>query len=137
MPHLSTPTTSRFHGNLHGACRCCTVGAATPLAKALLGSMSPLVVAGLFYLGSGVGLGVGIVGRRLRTRTSEGSSDQRIRRGELPWLIGAIVAGALQGPALLMRAVQLRLGHTKRESTVRYLGIEVDDALEMAEQTEV
>ena len=36
-----------------------------------------------------------------------------------------------------LRAVQLLLGHTKLESTVRYLGIEVDDALAMAEQTEV
>ncbi|WP_460148270.1 tyrosine-type recombinase/integrase [Pseudomonas sp. S2_A02] len=36
-----------------------------------------------------------------------------------------------------LRAVQLLLGHTKLESTVRYLGIEVDDAVEMAEQTEV
>jgi integrase len=36
-----------------------------------------------------------------------------------------------------LRAVQLLLGHTKLESTVRYLGIEVDDALEITEQTEV
>ncbi|WP_115553834.1 tyrosine-type recombinase/integrase [Xanthomonas arboricola] len=36
-----------------------------------------------------------------------------------------------------VRAVQLLLGHTKLESTVRYLGIEVDDALEIAEQTDV
>ena len=36
-----------------------------------------------------------------------------------------------------IRAVQLLLGHRKLESTVRYLGIEVDDALEIAEQTEV
>ena len=36
-----------------------------------------------------------------------------------------------------LRAVQLLLGHSKLESTVRYLGIEVDDAVEMAEQTEV
>ena len=36
-----------------------------------------------------------------------------------------------------LRAVQLLLGHTKLESTVRYLGIEVKDALELAEQTEV
>ena len=34
------------------------------------------------------------------------------------------------------RAVQLLLGHTKLESTIRYFGIEVDDALEIAEQTE-
>lgn len=35
------------------------------------------------------------------------------------------------------RAVQLLLGHSKLESTVRYLGIEVDDALEISEQTEI
>jgi len=36
-----------------------------------------------------------------------------------------------------LRAVQLLLGHTKLESTVRYLGVEVDDALELSEQTEI
>jgi hypothetical protein len=36
-----------------------------------------------------------------------------------------------------LRAVQLLLGRTKLESSVRYLGIEINDALEMAEQTEV
>lgn len=35
-----------------------------------------------------------------------------------------------------LRAVQLLLGHTKLESTVRYLGIEVDDALELSELTD-
>jgi len=36
-----------------------------------------------------------------------------------------------------LRAVQLLLGHLKLESTVRYLGIDVDDALEISEQTEI
>ena len=36
-----------------------------------------------------------------------------------------------------LRAVQLLLGHRKLESTVRYLGVEVEDALEISEQTEV
>ena len=36
-----------------------------------------------------------------------------------------------------LRAVQILLGHTKLESTVRYLGIEIDDALRIAEQIEL
>ena len=36
-----------------------------------------------------------------------------------------------------LRAVQILLGHRKMESTIRYLGIEVEDALELAEQTEI
>ena len=36
-----------------------------------------------------------------------------------------------------LRAVQLLLGHTKIESTVRYLGIDIDDALAISEQTEI
>jgi hypothetical protein len=53
----------------------------------------------------------------------------------------ATVANDLSGPGLCSgpprASPQLPLGHSKLESTVRYLGIEVDDALEMAEQTEV
>ncbi len=37
----------------------------------------------------------------------------------------------------ILRAVQLLLGHTKLESTVRYVGIEVEDALDIAEQIEI
>ncbi len=36
-----------------------------------------------------------------------------------------------------LRAVRLLLGHSKIESTIRYLGIEIDDALEISEQTEI
>lgn len=36
-----------------------------------------------------------------------------------------------------LRAVQILLGHSKLESTVRYLGVEVDDALELAEHTDI
>ena len=77
-------------------------GAATPLAKALLGSISPFMVAGLFYLGSGFGLGVGIIVRRMRRTPAHAGNDHRIRRDEWPWLGGAIVAGGVAGPALLM-----------------------------------
>ncbi|GAB3627629.1 EamA family transporter [Pandoraea terrae] len=77
-------------------------GAATPLAKTLLGSISPFMVAGLFYLGSGIGLAAVIVARRLKRSDARDSSDSRIQRGEIPWLAGAIVAGGVAGPALLM-----------------------------------
>lgn len=80
-------------------------GAATPVAKALLGSLSAFMVAGLFYLGSGVGLGLSILARRLgpaARQTAAGQAAQTIRKAELPWLIGAIAAGGIAGPTLLM-----------------------------------
>jgi len=46
-------------------------------------------------------------------------------------------ASLIYSRTINLRAMQLLLDHTKLESPVRYLGIEVDDALEMAEQTEV
>lgn len=77
-------------------------GGATPLAKALLGSLSPFMVAGLFYLGSGLGLGIGIVIRRLHRPVAQPGTSQRLQRAEIPWLAGAIAAGGVAGPALLM-----------------------------------
>jgi drug/metabolite transporter (DMT)-like permease len=76
-------------------------GGATPLAKALLGSISPFLVAGLFYLGSGLGLGIAILVRRVYSRETR-REDRRIARAEWPWLMGAILAGGVAGPALLM-----------------------------------
>jgi drug/metabolite transporter (DMT)-like permease len=77
-------------------------GATTPLAKTLLGSMPPFMVAGLFYLGSGVGLAIGILVRRLRRTTSAQHNESHIQAAEISWLLGAIVAGGVAGPALLM-----------------------------------
>jgi len=69
-----------------------------------------------------------------------GESSTEIK--QLPFLGGSIFdadAGSIFGAYLQknLRAVQLLLGHSKVESTVRYLGIELDDALEIAEQTEI
>jgi site-specific recombinase XerC len=49
----------------------------------------------------------------------------------------AFAGGVLYKKTGNLRAVQLLLGHTKLESTVRYLGIEVDDALSISEQVEL
>ncbi|SAK83139.1 membrane protein [Caballeronia hypogeia] len=72
-------------------------GATTPIAKALLGPMPPFMVAGLFYLGSGIGLGAVLLGRRIMRAKSAG-----VRPRELAWLVGAIAFGGVAGPALLM-----------------------------------
>lgn len=75
-------------------------GASTPLAKLLAGDVSPLLLAGLLYLGSGLGLGLLILVRRARDAAL--ASAMRIPVRELPWLLGAILFGGVVGPALLM-----------------------------------
>ncbi|MBN3762683.1 DMT family transporter [Burkholderia sp. Ac-20365] len=78
-------------------------GATTPFAKALLGQLSPFMVAGLFYLGSGCGLAIAMLVRRMRRAPdSSGQNEPVMPLKEIPWLIGAIVAGGVAGPALLM-----------------------------------
>jgi site-specific recombinase XerC len=63
---------------------------------------------------------------------------QHWTRPEIVWdALAASHEGHVDLSAGNLRAVQLLLGHTKIESTVRYLGIEVDDALAIAEQVDV
>jgi drug/metabolite transporter (DMT)-like permease len=76
-------------------------GASAPVAKGLLRAVSPQLLAGLLYLGSGTGLLLLWLARRLT------SSDRRVGeaplgRKDLPWLAGAILAGGVLGPLLLM-----------------------------------
>ena len=74
-------------------------GASTPFAKILLGKTEPVLLAGLFYLGSGVGLAIWS-GLRSWSRASLG--EAKLKGSDLPWLAGAIVAGGIIGPVLLM-----------------------------------
>lgn len=71
-------------------------GASTPLAKLLVGDVSPVLLGGLLYLGSGVGLGLF---RMLRDR---GWKPSGIQSHEWPWLLGAIFFGGVLGPVALM-----------------------------------
>ncbi|MEO8186661.1 MAG: DMT family transporter, partial [Burkholderiaceae bacterium] len=71
-------------------------GASTPFAKQLVGDISPVLLAGLLYLGSGIGLSLI---RLLRNRDSQSTA---IAAGDWPWLAGAIVFGGVLAPALLM-----------------------------------
>ena len=69
-------------------------GAGTPLAKLLLGSVSPWLLAGLLYLGSGVGLGLYRLVRR--------APRVHLARGDRLPLAGAVLFGGVIGPVLLM-----------------------------------
>ena len=53
-------------------------GATTPLAKVLLGALSPFLLAGLFYLGSGIGLAVTLIGRRASRRLASGGDAEEL-----------------------------------------------------------
>ncbi len=77
--------------------------ASTPLAKLLVGDVPPLLLAGLLYLGSGLGLGLLLAVRRIRG--AEAAGELRIPARELPWLLGAIAFGGVIAPALLMWAL--------------------------------
>lgn len=68
-------------------------GASTPAAKTLVGEVHPVLLAGLLYAGSGLGLGVWFVAGKRRAA---------LARGDLPWLLGAVLAGGVIAPVLLM-----------------------------------
>jgi drug/metabolite transporter (DMT)-like permease len=74
-------------------------GASAPLAKLLLDRASPQLLAGLLYLGSGIGLGIVWLRRR---RSDEAARETPLTRRDFPWLAGAIVFGGVLGPVLLM-----------------------------------
>jgi drug/metabolite transporter (DMT)-like permease len=77
-------------------------GLSTPLAKALLVSTEPLMLAGLLYLGSGVGLS-GLLAARYLAR---GEAINWPRGPEILWLLAAVAAGGMAGPFLLMYGLQ-------------------------------
>lgn len=69
-------------------------GASAPVAKLLLGEVSPWLLAGLLYVGAGGGMAVWRLVRR--------APRVRLPRREVPWLVGAVAAGGVAGPVLLM-----------------------------------
>ena len=71
-------------------------GASTPFAKLLAGAMSPVLLAGLLYLGSGLGLFA------LRLLRDRGWKASGMHAGEWRWLLGAILFGGIAGPVALM-----------------------------------
>ncbi len=99
---------------LHALAAAALFGASTPFAKLLVGEVSPLLLAGLLYLGSGVGLAV------VRVLRDRGWSAPGLVSGEWPWLAAAVLFGGVLGPALLMAG----LVHTSGSAASLLLNLE-------------
>jgi drug/metabolite transporter (DMT)-like permease len=69
-------------------------GAGTPLAKLLLNEVGPWLLAGILYLGAGIGLAI--------WRAIRGSPPVRLSRADVGWLAGAVFFGGIVGPVLLL-----------------------------------
>ncbi len=92
-------------------------GASTPAAKLLIGSVHPAVLAGLLYCGAGIGIALL---RRLFPTIASGAPEAALTRTDLPWLAGAIAAGGVLGPLLLMAG----LAHTGAATASLLLALE-------------
>src|SRR5512143_308328 len=93
-------------------------GASTPFAKLLLGrGVDPWLLAGLLYLGSGIGLSVI---RLARSLAGAGETEAPLRRSDTPLLALVVLAGGVAGPVLLM----LGLARTPASSTALLLNVE-------------
>ena len=77
-------------------------GASTPIAKTLLGEIPPVLLAGLLYAGSGLGLAVGLLLRRLGRNRRTPTAFAWPRGPDLGWLATAILFGGVLGPVLLL-----------------------------------
>jgi drug/metabolite transporter (DMT)-like permease len=79
-------------------------GASAPLAKLLLGEVSPVALAALLYLGSG--LGVAAIRLLQRAFSRMAVQEARIERADLPWLAGAVLSGGVLAPILLLISLE-------------------------------
>ena len=93
-------------------------GASTPLAKLLVADIAPVLLAGLLYAGSGLGLGAWLLLRALRPRA--GDAEAPLQRQDWPALAGAVLFGGVLGPVLLM----LGLASTPASSASLLLNLE-------------
>ncbi len=88
-------------GVVYGLVSAVLFGMSTPLAKTLVGSVPPLMLAGLLYAGAGVGLLVVFTARRVHSSRSANLPPCH----DLPWLACAILLGGVLGPVALMHGL--------------------------------
>ena len=91
------------HGAMVAILAAVLFGASTPFSKVLLGRIDPLLLAGLLYLGSGIGLTLWIGVQRMALKAK--NQEARLGSKDLPWLAAAILAGGVVAPILLMHGL--------------------------------
>ncbi len=88
-------------------------GVSAPISKALLGEVAPIPMAALLYLGSGAGTWLLSL---FQTRDAEAKLDN----ADIPWLLGALLAGGFAAPIVLMFSLQGHAGtHGKLTAKLR------------------
>jgi drug/metabolite transporter (DMT)-like permease len=93
-------------------------GLSTPFAKLLTSKIPPVPLAGLLYLGSGIGLGLWIL---LRPKAISGTLvEAPLSSHDIPWLAGSIIAGGMLAPVLLMTGLKA----TSSSTTALLLNLE-------------
>jgi drug/metabolite transporter (DMT)-like permease len=86
------------HAVLYALGSAALFGLSTPAAKVLLGALDPTMLAGLLYVGAGVGVAL----LRRLVRRGGSAPEAALGRADAPWLAGAIAAGGVAGQLLLM-----------------------------------
>jgi drug/metabolite transporter (DMT)-like permease len=105
---------------LYALCSAALFGISIPAAKTFSGRIDPIVLAGLLYCGAGLGIAIF---RRSAPRSWGGDAPQvALGQNDLPWLAGAVTAGGIIGPILLM------IGLTRTEASTASLLLTLEAA---------
>lgn len=111
MSHPARSQPEMNKGIVYALLAAALFGASTPLSKSLLGQVAPVTLAGMLYLGSGIGLLACFVARAIFHRNDTYSSVP-LRAQDAPWLVAAIAVGGIAGPVLLMIGLSLTQAST-------------------------
>jgi drug/metabolite transporter (DMT)-like permease len=106
MESVSIKEPALHKGVVYALLAAALFGASTPFAKTLVGQVAPVTLAGMLYLGSGLGLLACFIVRAIFNRNAQ-DKPVALAAPDLPWLAGAIVAGGIAGPVLLMAGLTL------------------------------
>ena len=79
-------------------------GLSTPLNKLLLNTIEPLVLSGLIYLGSGLGI---LIYRLIKEKSLYTQTEAKLQREEIPVLVAAVLAGGVLAPIILLYSIRI------------------------------